>query len=151
MGFGVHIHVRRGADRGEGIAQGGFGGGAVIDHDSNIHPITAVVELGLGGGMVLVEWDIEKAGGRVGGTDTANAGAGDGDGVLDIKGVCGEVVRQGQDFIRIVGIGRGIIGAGGNKVPGGDTELVQAEDSGGLDVKFVCLSEVINYQSSTVS
>ena len=71
--------------------------------------------------------------------------------MLDIESICSEVVRQGQDFIRIVGIGRGIVGAGGNKVPGGDTELVQVEGSSGLDVKFVCLSEVINYQSSTVS
>ena len=28
--FGVHIHVWRGADRGEGIAQSGFSGGTVI-------------------------------------------------------------------------------------------------------------------------
>ena len=60
FGFGVHIHIRGGADRGEGIAQGGFSGGAVIDHDSNIHPVAAVVELGLGGGMVLVKRDVEK-------------------------------------------------------------------------------------------
>ena len=58
--------------------------------------------------------------------------------MLDIEGICGEVVRQGQDFIGIVGIGRWIVGTGGGEVPGGDTELVQVECSGGLDVKFIC-------------
>ena len=88
--------------------------------------------------MVLVKRDVEKASGRVGRADAANAGAGNGDGVLDIEGICGEVVRQGQDFIGIVGIGRWIVGTGGGEVPGGDTELVQVECSGGLDVKFIC-------------
>lgn len=108
-----------------------------MNHDGNVYPVTAVVKLRLGGGVILVEGDIQEADSGIGGPDAADAGVSNRDGMLDVEGIRGEIVRQGQDLIGIVGAGRRGIGTGRGEVPGGNPELVQVEGAGRLDVEFV--------------
>ena len=135
--FCVYVHVRGGANRGEFKALGIMEGLAVIDHGGNIHPVAAVIQLGLAAGIIIIERDIEKAGFRIGGADAADPVVGDGGGMLDVNGIGFEIVRQGQDFVGIIGGAGGSIGAGGGKGAGSYTELIQIDGAGGLYVELV--------------
>lgn len=108
-----------------------------MNHSGDIYPIAAVIELRLGGGTVIMQWDIQKTNGGVGGADAANPAVGDLGIVLDIDGIVGQTVRQSQDLIGIVrSVGRGV-GAGRGQAAGGDPELVQVDGAGGLYVELV--------------
>ena len=50
--LGVRVHVRQGADGGELETQGGHGFTAVVDHGGDVHPVVAVINLGLSAGVV---------------------------------------------------------------------------------------------------
>ena len=133
----VLVHVWRSAHRIEYVAQGRGSLGAIVDHGLHIYPVGAVIELGLTAGIVIMQRDVKETGGGVGGADAADPVAGDGGGVLDVDGVGREVIRQGQDHVSIIGLAGGIVGTGGDHVPGSDPELVQVEGAAGLYVKLV--------------
>ena len=57
--------------------------------------------------------------------------------MLDVDGVGGELVRQSQDLIGVVGGVGGVVGPGGGERTGGDPQLVQVDGAGGLYVELV--------------
>ncbi len=119
------------------VLLGVLGRAAVVDHSGDIHPVAAGIELGLAAGVVVVEGDVKEAFGGVGGPDAADPAVGDGGVVLDVDGVGGELVRQGQDLIGVVGGVGGVIGPSGGQGAGGDPQLVQVDGAGGLYVELV--------------
>ena len=57
--------------------------------------------------------------------------------MLNVNRIGGEVIRQGQDLIRVIGRVGGVIAASGRERTSCHTELVQVDDSGGLYVKLI--------------
>ena len=78
--------IRRGADRGELVAQSVEGGFAVADTGIDVYPVAVHVELGLAAGVVGLQGDVEKAVDGIGGPDAAHPAGGGGGAVLDVDG-----------------------------------------------------------------
>ena len=91
--------IRRGADRGELVAQSVEGGFAVADTGIDVYPVAVHVELGLAAGVVGLQGDVEKAVDGIGGPDAAHPAGGGGGAVLDVDGFIPQGIGQGQDLL----------------------------------------------------
>ena len=135
--LGVRVHVRQGADGGELEAQSRHGFATVVDHGGDVHPVAAVINLGLSAGMVGVEGDVKEAYRGIGGPHAADTAGGHVNVALDIDRPGGELVRQGKDLVGVIGgTGRGI-DPGGGQGAGGHPEFVQVDGAGGFDVELI--------------
>ena len=62
---------------------------------------------------------------------------GDGSGMLNVDSISFKIIRQGQDFIGVIGCAGRSINAGGGKRAGSYPELVQIDSTGRLYVEFI--------------
>ena len=101
--LGIDINVRRIAHRGELKALSVMKSFTVIDHGGHVHPVAAIIELGLASGMILMERDIKITHPGIRGPHAPYPVVGNGGVVLHIDGIRLQLVRQGQDLIGVIG------------------------------------------------
>ena len=102
MDYGVNLssrirnNVRSVPYRGELEAQGVLQALAVVDHGGDVHPVAAVIKLGLASGIVFIEGDIKITRCRIGWTDSANPVTGNRRCVLHINCISDQIIREGD-------------------------------------------------------